>query len=300
MSKPLPLPRDWTSTWLSLFVASAMGFLASLGVVVSVGADRLADSWTSELAARATVIVPAPSGQERVTPEQLAAVVEVITRTPGVAGARALSQAEMAALVSPWLGDDEGVIGDLPLPHLIDVVMTGEDPRTEARLRQALSEAAPLAELDAHGRWIDRLRPASEQVRQLAFTALGLVGLASALVVALACSAGLSAQIAVVDVLKLIGAQDRYISRIFTRRFRWLVLIGSGIGVALAVLMLMGARIFGMETAGTVESVAPLLPTLEPTPLLLGLLALVPILFALIATLAARISVRWTLRRREG
>ncbi|MEO1292466.1 MAG: hypothetical protein AAFV62_06515 [Pseudomonadota bacterium] len=294
MSRPVPLPRDWTSTWLSLVVSAAMGFLASLGVVVLLGAESLARSWTTDLASRATVSL-------FIAPDDTATLdraLAVIRETEGVGTARAISEEEIAVLLSPWLGDDPVTVQDLPLPRLIDIRLAEGSELPVAALSTRLADARIEAEVDAHGRWIDRLRPAAERVRALAVTALVILGVTAALVVALACSAGLAAQSKVVDVLKLIGAQDRYISRVFVRRFQWLVSVGAALGVGAALMALLWATLGDPEAP--VAVVAPLLPELTPSPRMAMMLGAIPILLAGIASVAARLSVRMTLRRREG
>ena len=55
------------------------------------------------------------------------AALNILRATPGIAHAAPLSDAEINALVEPWIGKD-GAIADIPLPRLIDAAVTpGED-----------------------------------------------------------------------------------------------------------------------------------------------------------------------------
>lgn len=299
-----PLPRDWTSTWLVLFVAAAMGFLASLGVAAASAAETLAQSWTDSLTSRATVIVETRAQDPLAPPDALsdpdvaaANALAALRRLDGVVSAQPLDDAAMSALVDAWLGEDAGLDG-LALPRLIDLQLSPDAPPTPEAIEAALATAGVPARLDTHGEWVDRLRPAAEGVRSIAYGALGVIGVAAALTVALACSAGLAAQSKVVDVLKLVGAEDAYISRIFVRRLQLLTFAGSAAGATLAVIALVS---FGGPDAppDAAAELAPFLPSLQPQGADWVRFTAIPLAFALIATLAARIAVGVALQRRE-
>lgn len=285
-----PLPNDWLSSGLVLFVSVAMGFLAALAVGAAMGADALARSWTKELTARATVSLSVAARPE----ETVAQAVETIRAVPGVGSARAIEGEEQARLLAPWLGDDRE-LADLPLPRLIDV--TGRDglPPPVGAIGKRLAAAGFDAEVDAHGVFVERLEPAARQIRSFAYGALGIVSIAAALTVALACTAGLTAQSRIVDVLKLVGAEDRYIARIFVRRYQWLAFVGSGAGAAFAFLALMFAG-----DSGDSADLAPILPQMRPSGIDQLRFAVIPPAFALIATIAARMAVSYALRPRGG
>ena len=288
-----PLPRDWLSTWLVLFVALAMGFLATLAVAAALGAATLARGWTTELNARATVVLPVAERPE----QTLQTALTVIRETPGVAAARAIEGEEQAALLAPWLGADRE-LSDLPLPRLIDVEGALGQPPPVGALTERLRQAGLDATVDAHGAFVRRLEPAARQIRAFSYGGLGVVFIASGLTVALACAAGLSAQARIVDVLKLVGAEDRYISRIFVRRYQWLAFIGSGGGAAFALIALIAASDANAATAALGEDLAPILPQMRPKGADWLRFAGIPVGFALIATISARLAVRYALRRR--
>ncbi|MEO1505631.1 MAG: hypothetical protein AAFU68_15560 [Pseudomonadota bacterium] len=287
------LPRDWLSTWLVLLVASAMGFLAALSVAAALGADTLARGLTQDLKSRATVVLPVAERDE----ETLSRAVEVISQAPGVRSVRPIGGAEQADLLAPWLGEDRE-LSDLPLPRLIDVVGVSDRSPPIAEIARRLSEAGIEADVDAHGAYVERLEPAARQIRAFAYGALMIVAAAAGLTVALACTAGLTAQARIVDVLKLVGAQDSYISRIFVRRYQWLAFLGSGGGAAVAILALILSSGAGGGQVVLNEELAPLLPNLRPQGDDWLRFAAIPASFAIIATIAARLSVRRTLRRR--
>ncbi|MBX2853892.1 MAG: hypothetical protein KTR21_02830 [Rhodobacteraceae bacterium] len=291
-----PLPQDWTSTWLVAIVAAAMGFLATLGVAATTGVDALSRSWTDDLSARATVALTIEADDNAALAEALAALRSL----DEVETARPLDDTAVAALVSPWIGESLD-IESLPMPRLIDVELRPQAVAPAAEIEAALTALGVVGEVDAHGEWVNRLRPAARRIRGLAYGALGILAVASALVVALACSAGLAAQSKVIDVLKLVGAEDGYIARIFVQRLQILTFAGSTVGALTAAVALIagGSGVIDAAESGATE-LAPLLPSLQPQGADWIWFAGVPFAFALIATAAAAVAVTAALRRREN
>ncbi len=237
------VPPTGFTAWLTLFSAGAMAFLAVFALALSLATGRLADRWGNELARTATVRISAPAGQMAA---QTAAALRVLETTTGVARARALSDAEQAALLEPWFGPGLPV-DQLPIPRLIEVIETGAgfDPQG---LRLRLSAEVPGAVLDDHTRWREPLARAAGRLRLLGLVALGLIAAATAAMITLAAQAALAANAQVISVLRLVGAQDGYIARAFVRRFAARGLAGAAIGTVLgclAILALPAAQVEG-------------------------------------------------------
>lgn len=300
-SRTPPPPREWTATWLVTLTAATMGFLASLGFAAVAAADALARSWTTDLESSVTISIALPpdvAAEDGRAEDAMARALDLIRADPRVESAEALAVEDIEALLEPWLGDAPS-IEDLALPRLVDVaLLDAARPSAETVARELetrLLEAGFEAEADSHGEWVARLAPAAARIRGLAYAALGVLAAAAGLTVALACAASLSAQSAMVDVLKLIGATDSYVARIFVRRAQILVFVGSAVGAGLAALALaLGAE--DPDPSGL--ELAPLAPRLAPMLDLWPWFILAPLGFALIATLSAYLTVMLSLRRR--
>lgn len=235
-------PSGFTAT-LTLFTAAAMAFLAVFALALSLATGRLADRWSNELARTATVRISAPEGQMAAQTE---AALRVLETTTGVARARALDDAEQAALLEPWFGPDLP-LDQLPIPRLIEVTETEEGFDTQG-LRLRLAAEVPGAVLDDHTRWRKPLVQAASRLRLLGWLSLALIGAAMAAMITLAAQAALAANAQVITVLRLVGAQDDFIARAFVRRFAVRGLGGAAIGTVLgclAILALPSARIEG-------------------------------------------------------
>lgn len=222
-------PTGFTAR-LTLFVSGAMAFLAVFALALSLASGRLADRWADELARSATLRINAPADQMA---DQTMLALQILRQTPGVAEARALTVEEQTALLSPWFGPNLP-IDTLPVPQLIEVTENAEG-YDQAGLRLRLSAEVPGAVLDDHTRWRDPLVAAANSLRRLALVSILLIGGATAAMITLAANAALAANAQVIEVLRLVGAQDRFIAGAFVRRFTLRALIGAGVGVLLGM-----------------------------------------------------------------
>lgn len=224
------VPPTGYTAHLTLFVAGAMAFLAVFALALSLAAGRIADRWASELAGAATLRINAPAEQ---LAAQTAAALTVLGQTPGVASARALTSDEQAALLSPWFGPDLP-LDTLPIPQLIEIV-EGEPGLDAAGLRLRLGAEVPGAVLDDHTRWREPLVEAAMSLRRLGWISILLIGGATAAMITLAANASLAANAQIIEVLRQVGARDRFIAGAFVRRFTYRALMGAAVGTVLGM-----------------------------------------------------------------
>ena len=228
------VPRSGQSARLTLATSAAMAFLAVFAMALSMASGRLADRWSDAMAGSATIRISAPATEVEA---QTWAVLTVLEQTPGVASARALSDEDQQALLSPWFGP-ELPLDELPIPRLVEVLETDAGFDADG-LRQRLAAEAPGAVLDNHDRWRRPLVEAAGRLRLLGALALILILGATAAMVTLAAQSALSANEQVIRTLRLVGARDSYIARAFVRRFTLRALTGAAIGMAVGVLAVM-------------------------------------------------------------
>lgn len=225
------VPPSGHTAWLTSFTAGAMAFLCVFALALSLAAGRLAARWSDELARTATIRLSAPPEQMDM---QTQAVLQLLSTTPGVESARALTDEENRALLTPFFGPDLPV-EELPLPRLIEITEGGDGYDSEG-LRQRLAAEAPGAVLDDHTRWRRPLVEAAGRLRLLGLLSILLIGAATGAMITLAANASLAANAQVIKVLRLVGAKDDYIARAFVRRFTLRALAGAAAG-ALAGLI---------------------------------------------------------------
>lgn len=277
------VPPSGFTAQLTVFTSAAMAFLAVFALALSMASGRLADRWASSLSGTATIRISAPPEQMET---QVAAVLALLSTTPGIASSREIPADEQRQLLEPWFGPDLPV-ESLPLPRLIEVTETADGYDSES-LRLRLAAEAPGAILDDHTRWRRPLAVAADRLRLLGMMSLVLIGAATAAMIALAANAALSANLSVIKVLRLVGAKDSYIARAFVRRFTLRALTGAAVG---AVVGTIGVALLpkaddagGFLTGLGFQGVGWLLPLT------------LPILAAIVAFVATRYAAFRTLR----
>ncbi len=241
-------PSGFTAS-LTVLSAAAMAFLAVFIGAISMSASRVADDWGAALGDKATIRLSAPA---ETLQDQIDAVMTIAAQTPGVVGARQLTEDEQRALLAPWFGTDAALEG-LRLPVLFDLTLEGDGPDIEG-LRRRLQGEAPGAVYDDHARWRLPMVRAADRMSSVAGVSLVLIAAIGAAMVALAASASLSANRQIIGVLRLVGAKDVFITRIFVRRFTLRTIggavTGSIAGMIVVVLMPGGGGFIDLRFAG--------------------------------------------------
>jgi cell division transport system permease protein len=281
------LPRDKGAAPLD-FVIAVMAFLAALALGASLVATRAAHGWQSGLSDRITVqVMPPEQGDVRSQLDaETEAALAVLNTTPGIAHAGLLSDAEINALVEPWIGKN-GAVSGIPLPRLIDATITPGEELDVNTLAAKLKQAAPHASVDDHRRWITRLRGLADAVRFSAYGILLLIAGATAAAVSFATRAGLDAHHEMVALLHQMGALPGFIARAVEWHYFISALFAAALGTLFAALFFLaasGLEVFGLEAV-------PFLPPLSLKWMEIPWLLAVPVATSLIAWATARISV---------
>src|SRR5471030_749444 len=281
------LPRDKGAAPLD-FVIAVMAFLAALALGASLVATRAAHGWQSGLSDRITVqVMPPEQGDVHSQLEaETNAALMVLNKTPGIAHASPLSDAEINALVEPWIGKN-GAVSGIPLPKLIDATITPGEELDVNSLAAKLKQAAPHASVDDHRRWITRLRGLADAVRFSAYGILLLIAGATAAAVSFATRAGLDAHHEMVALLHQMGALPGFIARAVEWHYFISALFAAALGTLFAALFFLaasGLEVFGLEAV-------PFLPPLSLKWMEIPWLLAVPVATSLIAWATARISV---------
>ncbi len=287
----VPLARDASARFLPCLVAF-MVYLAVLALTSALVMDRIADRWDQGLAGRLTVQIPPPPDDQAAdqAAQRIDRVLEVLNTASGVESATPLQDDEIAALLSPWLGDaalDQG----LPLPTLVAVTFRRSDPPDLAKLTDRLQASVAGTSLDDHQRWLGSLLDLAGTIEFLALAMVLAVGITGIVAVIFVTRTGLAVHRQVIELLHLIGAQDAYVAGQFQVHALKLGFIGGLIGFVLAALtlLLIGHFLDQLETA--------LIPSLSLTAVDWLSLALVPFIAALVAMSTARLTVLRTLSR---
>ncbi|WP_447932615.1 cell division protein FtsX [Sphingopyxis fribergensis] len=234
------------------WVIAILMMLTLLASAAGVGLARSANAIGAAIAGRVTVQIVTANPVTRA--QQAAALRRAAAAQPFVLSARAVEPEELQATLGQWFGAAEGddpVLKSLPLPALVDIDFVGEDRTGPMRQLQALvAREAPGARIIPHAEW---LGPVARLIRSLAWIAGGMVvlmTLASAAVVIMTARAALATHFPTIEMLHMIGATDRQITRLFQRRIAIDTAYGIALGtaVAAAILLLVGWQWSGVTS----------------------------------------------------
>lgn len=283
--RDLPLARTPASRFMT-WITGALIYLAILAFALAAVADGRISSAGREPRMLTVSLPPAAEGEAgRAETER---ILGLLRSLPGVASAQPVSVDEMAELVEPWLGSLAD-LGSLPLPRMIDIVYNQGIEPSEAAISAELAAVTQGAVVESvPTRSLEITRTA--QVLRLVGGVLGVVLLIAGIaVVAVVTRLSLDLHDETVELLRMMGAGDSYVARQFEQHALASGLRGAVAGFLLAALTLVG-------TAWALGHFADM-PTQELRAVDWVLLACVPVVGVLLATLTARVSANTGLAR---
>ena len=274
--------------WLMAF----MVYLGALAVAGFLIVQQMASGWERGLVGVLTVqLPPGGVGAEGEISGDVSAALDVLRATPGIAGAEPVSDDAMRDLLSPWLGD-AGMAPDLALPRLIDVhLKPGASVDIDA-LQERLTEVAPAALVDDHGRSLAAVRSLTATIKVVSIAVMASVAFATMGTVLVVTLAGIGIHADTIEVLHLIGADDSFVARQFTAPFIRRTLLGGIIGSAAAA-----ASLLALERIAADLSSGPVF-ALSLTPAHWVALSAVPFVAAALTLITVRVTVHRALAAR--
>jgi cell division transport system permease protein len=275
------------------FLVAAMAFLAALAIAGWLGAAVLTRHWESGAGAILTVQLPDPAAVSATGPEsRLVAVQALLAAAPGVDTAETLSDAQVNALLRPWLGTDIKNLA-IPVPAVIAVHMS-PDVKDLSGVAAQLAKAAPGTIVEDQAAWAGKLGILARSLQLCAGLVLLIVTLVTAAVISVATRSGLAARREAILIVYQLGATDSYIARRFATRVAALAYLGGVIGglCALPVMYVLATLAAPIAAAPAPGVAADLLP-----PLLWLMPVILPGATAIIGYLTTQILMRRWLRR---
>jgi len=270
------------------WVIAIMMFLTVLGAAGGLALNQGMRSLRSELSGRATVQIVEADAETRAQ-----AVKKMVARlrvTPGIRSVQPVDSGKLADQLQPWLGGEMDT-ADLPIPALIDVEFAGEGPRPVETLAKLAKSIVPQARVEPHAAFLGPLSGLVATLAGVAALLVLLMAIATGAVVVLAARGAHESHKGTIDILHLMGATDVQIARLFQRRIALDAMLGGGLGLVTAVLviLLVGNR---LSATGSDLLRAAYLP-----PWGWAVLVALPVGGILLATLAARMTVLRALGR---
>jgi cell division transport system permease protein len=276
-------PMPWVITIMIAITVIAAG--AGLAL------RNLAENARGEIAGGLTVQIVEGAPAERERQAELA--VALLGNREEVVAVRRVPEAELEALLEPWLGQQaQSADAALPIPALIDVRLSGPVTRRNLEeLRVSLTATAPAARVDAQARWLEPVFDAVASVQWLAMGLILLLAATTAAAVWLAGRSALGTNRETIEIVHLLGGTDGQIARIFQRSIAVDAALGGAAGLALgaAALVVLGRQFAGLGSGMVAGGAFGLMDW--------AALAAIPVAGVALATLTARLTLMAALRR---
>lgn len=290
----VPLQDDNSNIFLQVMVCIAV-FLSGVSLAGVLAVNAMLNSWNESILGALTVqIMPVVESNKDAgiaeTLRQQSKAVEFLEQWPGVESATPLSDKGLKKLIQPWLGD--GIeVSDLPVPRLIDVKIKKDIPIDFTNLSRSLAKVAPLASIDNHKIWLDKLVKFADSLRLLAFVVLILVIVVTSGAIFYCTQTSLGLHRYVIEILHLMGAKDTYVAQQYARKTAFLGFMGGIYGLVLTVPTIFIISGFAKQIEGGIISETSL------SVVDWGIIGSLPVFSAFMAMMTAYYTVKHTLTR---
>ncbi len=234
----LQLKSENTGIFLQVIISIAV-FIFAITLSGVLAVNSMIGNWNRSILGSLTVqVIPSQNpNQEKAFSETLAhqeKVVDFLRSVNGVLKVTPLTNEQLGELLTPWLGDDIS-INELPVPRIIDVKIDSDAKINFSQLSKDLNNVSPLASLDNHKLWLNKLIAFADGLKMIATTILLLVSLITSGAIFYTTKMSLGLQRGVIEILHIIGAKDTYIAQQYARHMGTLGFIGGLGGIVFAI-----------------------------------------------------------------
>lgn len=220
------------------WVIAIMVFLTILAASAGISLASTASQNSDILARKMTVQILEADPVAR--DQQRSQLTEYLTNFPQTRSVTPLSDQQVAQLLEPWLGMDEGLTENndlIPLPAIIDVEMNSAvNDKISEQLVTQMRGIAPTVRVDTQESWIAPLYDLMRSLIYLIFALILLLAVATSATVVLAVRSALDTHRNTLDIMHLMGSTDSQISRLFQRRVATDAFFGGAIGFIMGCL----------------------------------------------------------------
>ena len=231
------VPVESVSGRALIIVVIIMTFLASITAGAVDMISGASSSWSTEIAREMTIQIRPKTG--RAIEDDLQAAEKLARNMDIISDVTIYTKLQSERLLEPWLGTNLN-LNQIPVPRIIILKLKADDKldfnRSIQALKSNLATNIPTATLDDHRKWGSRLATMANAMVFSGLFILVLVLVATTLAIAFATRGAMAGTREIINVLHLVGAEDRFIADEFQRHFLKLGARGGMIGGCLAIL----------------------------------------------------------------
>lgn len=242
----LPLHKK-EGTGFILWVIALMTFLCAMTLAGSFFLSNLTKTWEEGLKGQMTIEVKAQINQQgddirmdtALQKEIETSVLALIKNDYPRLIARPIPEADILTMIAPWFGmmeDDENLSETFPIPTLIALEIPPQTPPIDtASFEEKLRDISPDIHLDTHEQWLGDMVQLTHKIRNIGYLLALVIGITTMVAVAGASRSRLSMHFTDIELLHLIGANDDYIAKQFSRHATLMTFEGCMVGAIMAL-----------------------------------------------------------------
>lgn len=241
----IPLTTRYNKNGLTL-IFSVLVFLLSFVVsctwLFGSGFHRWGASGSSNLTIEVPVTIVPNMRADQYIPlhnQQVQQVMQTLKTTKGVLDITPVDPEQLKSMLAKWAGETQ-LNQNFCLPTLFDVKIDPYQMQNITELTQQLRKIAADIRIENHNAWSQKLLLFGHSLQILTLIIGGFILLCVTVIVALITKTSLIAYYPTLDILRLMGAKDSYIARIFQSQIVRSTVYGGIIGILLALPTIYG------------------------------------------------------------
>ena len=247
----IPLDHGTQTKFLILLIAlmTFMLVLISSGILIL---NNMTERWSSGLKNKLTIEIPVETSEgyilsRETVRKETKKLHEALKTEDYLQSIDIVEENEIRQLISPWISPDLELT-EIPLPGLIAVKLQNASPANIKQLEEKVSQNSSYAKLETHREWLEKLLAFIINLKRLSIFITSILFVITITSIATAMHTRLSLYKTEVELLHLMGADDRYIAQQFQPHALIMTFKGSAIGATAALVIILLTTFFSYNS----------------------------------------------------
>ncbi len=274
-----------------LGILSLMVFLITICLSASILLERSLQTWRHEAMTGFTVTLPMISDPQQHFNHQLE-LMQFLRQIPGVLNLEVVTQSKRTSIFDPWnysSSSSQSVLSSYSIEAKLDDRAKLNFPQIASDLEMYF----PSTRLEKGRKSKGSFLEVTYAIQVATMIVACLVGIAAIFTIVFTTHAGLVIHERVIEILRLIGAEDRFIAKQFQKHALNLSLKGGALGTILSTIL------YFLLTVNLDLSLLPLTSKSFPSVEIWSIIIFSPLLVALVVMASARTTVMFSLSQEK-
>lgn len=215
----LPLHKKSGGTQLFILIA----LMTSLAVIITsihFSLFRTVGEWRRVIEYQASIEIPALKDDGTSTAplqrdKQQKRILDFLKNTEAVSQVDVMAEKDVMALITPWLGSGDHLLGEIGLPTVINFKLKTYEEDAVAQLKSSVEKIAPRARLQTHQTWLDKFLSIIRGVHLIGIVILTITLSATIFVISSTVKSRMQIFKEELSLLHIMGAHDIFIIKQF-------------------------------------------------------------------------------------